>query len=515
MSYGRPRYIHPAVFGIEQEIPLQFCRDEHGKIAPWRQLCNGRTPFLTGQLVDQHLGDFIRSYVKNQYKNKYLVGPAASGFFVPDGRVYADQSRNFEICTTECSDPFELAQHVNNLRSALHNEIVHQGNRIRAFNDTGQKGDNTTSFHENYYSEISGDRIDLTTFLNTLIPFMVTRSVMTGTGGPDSAGYMCLSPRMSHMELDISSSSTQSRGFFLLRDEAHAVDGIRVQAMSSDQIVSPLNIALQIGATAIAIRLAEHKLLPPTYPNWFERYENLNRQDLDGINDNFSRAVEYQRCVYQVAAQYAHDAKGQGLPSIFVSHRSVDQLLELWDERLTLLEQYLRNEHDLDTVAQYCEWAAKYALIRRAREKKNIPMGMQLTSSESWACAELNAFEPAREGFVGIQSRFTQANIPYEGDYTVPRASARAEYITHELAAEARKHDLVRKANWPHCEIARDNSPVFIYLMKEPFCGSREEVDYELTDFFGSYSRGSRRRISGIDLRYWQKQDPQPLSITG
>src|SRR5690606_14254825 len=95
-----------------------------------------------------------------------------------------------------------------------------------------------------------------------LVPFFVTRQILTGAGAvrttANGSSY-CFSTRAEHLWESMSSATTRSRPIINSRDEPHADAELyrRLHVIAGDSSVAETTTLLKIGMTALVLDLVE------------------------------------------------------------------------------------------------------------------------------------------------------------------------------------------------------------------------------------------------------------------
>ncbi len=443
----------PAIIGLEQEIPI------------YRAITDSSSPGESTTSVIQlrgiELQIYLYSFVSSQYpeaavwKSEHGFA-SAKGYAVLDGRVYRDQDL-VELATAECMNPFELAARISAMREKLREYIVSSNGDYVAYCDSGEDI-HGFSFHENYLAQSVRGLLS-----SGPANFLVSRAVLTGTGGPVfHENTFCLSPRLSYTQSD-----NHAGGFGQPKNE-------RLHLVTSDQIYSPTTIALQAGMTAFAVRLTELGLLPEAPVHFFLSIEEFNAHVPGKEDALFVAAVEYQRQVFLAARQYADTCVDNGLFPLFGEHAATEHLLALWDDRLTLLEQYCL-DWDVEKLANDCEWAAKAVYISSMREQCGKPGwddSGHVTDEEITACKELTNFAPSTNEAIAFQETFGDWEKSLTEEFSVPRAAFRA-YV---LSTTRTSRDTARvRMNWESISVkAPDHRDASFFTLPTPFHGANE-----------------------------------------
>jgi proteasome accessory factor A len=193
-----------------------------------------------------------------------LPDAAACGLFLSNGsRLYLDAGNHPELSTPECPDPWEVVRYTLAGENILSSLLV----KLREADDCNNAAlfkcnvdysgaGSTWGCHESYLHRISPDQIAA-----EIIPHLVSRVVFSGAGGfaPLSSGLeFTLSPRVDHLEHEISGSSTESRGIFHTKNESLCRRGYhRLHILCGESLCSQLAQFLKIGTTAIVVALIE------------------------------------------------------------------------------------------------------------------------------------------------------------------------------------------------------------------------------------------------------------------
>ncbi|NLG21630.1 MAG: Pup--protein ligase, partial [Actinomycetales bacterium] len=156
----------------------------------------------------------------------------SSNVFLRNGaRLYLDVGSHPEYATAECDDLLDLVAHDKAGETILHDlaldaeaRMADEGIEARVYvlkNNVDSRG-NSYGCHENY---LIGRRGELSRITDTLIPFLITRQVISGAGRLNvSAGQATyqISQRADHIWDGLSSATTRSRPIINTRDEPHA-----------------------------------------------------------------------------------------------------------------------------------------------------------------------------------------------------------------------------------------------------------------------------------------------------
>ncbi|WP_395169459.1 depupylase/deamidase Dop [Corynebacterium kroppenstedtii] len=222
--------------------------------------------------------------------------------------------------------------------------------------------------HENYLYRRD---TDMTAIEQGLIPFFVTRQIMTGAGRvglgqhSENAGFQ-ISQRADYIETTVSLETTLNRGIINTRDEPHAKadEWRRLHVIIGDANLSEYAQFLKLGTTALVldaieagIDFSDLELESPV--------DDLHRVSRDLTCTAVLRgadrktqwtAIDIQRIYHDRVVDAAH----HGL----ISLSDVDKkVLTVWEDILTDLSS------DPHITADRLDWTAKYALLDGFRQR--------------------------------------------------------------------------------------------------------------------------------------------------
>lgn len=204
-------------------------------------------------------------------RRPYLYGPTRDDVYLDTGaRLYIDCGRHPEWSTPECTSPEEVVRYVRagegTLARAAH-ELESSDPRVakallfKSNVDYVNFGA-TWGSHESYLYERPGQQ----ELARELIPHFASRLIYTGAGGlnPHAPGIeFTLSPRVAHLQLEVSAASTERRGIYHTRNEPLARRGYnRLHVLCGESLCSQRADYLRLGATALIVRLHDAGLKP-------------------------------------------------------------------------------------------------------------------------------------------------------------------------------------------------------------------------------------------------------------
>jgi proteasome accessory factor A len=221
-----------------------------------------------GECMDRGLlVDLLMQVARKHFP--HLPDARTSGMFLTNGsRLYIDQGCHPELCTPECTNPWDAVRYIK-AGEQIMNEIVSRmnseagaGSEIFCFLcNVDYIRQVTWGCHESFLN--CCDPLELP---RQIIPYLVSRTIYTGAGGfnPFSAGIQfTLSPRSAHIDQVISSGSTNSRPLFHTKDEPLSASGYhRLHIICGESLCSEWAEWLKVGATALVVAMIEAGLKP-------------------------------------------------------------------------------------------------------------------------------------------------------------------------------------------------------------------------------------------------------------
>jgi proteasome accessory factor A len=404
----------------------------------------------------------------------------SSNVFLRNGaRLYLDVGSHPEYATPECDSIAELVSHDKAGERILEGLLIDAEKRL---NDEGISGDiylfknntdsagNSYGCHENFLVARHGE---FSKMADVLIPFLVTRQLICGAGKvlqtPRGAVY-CLSQRAEHIWEGVSSATTRSRPIINTRDEPHA-DAERYRRLHvivGDSNMNENTTLLKVGSADLVLRMMEQgtSFKDLTLENPIRAIREISH-DLTGTrlvklaSGRMASAGEIQREYYEKARAFVEVAGSDPI---------TDRVLDLWGRTLEAV-----NTGDLSLIDRDIDWATKYQLVERYRNKFDLPL-----SSPRIAQLDLTYHDIRRDRglFYLLQGRgavnrvvsdlavFRAKNVPPQST----RAKLRGEFI--KRAQEARRDFTV---DWVHLKL--NDQAQRTVLCKDPFRSVDERVD--------------------------------------
>ena len=289
------------------------------------------------------------------------------------GRLYQDTGCHPEYATPECDNAFDLTLFdkagewiLEELQLGAEQRLRENGIECDLFlfkNNTDSVG-NTYGCHENYLVERT---INFHRLADQLIPFLVARQVLTGTGKvlrTRLGNHYHISQRAQHVYQEISGATTSSRGIINTRDEPHADEEKyrRLHVIVGDSNLAEVATYLKVGTTAAVLAMLEDgvaledlALEDPVRALKEISHDPTCRRKVRLKRGKEYSAVELQRAyLEQVAAYYASReptpevtdllARWNGiLDKLATDPRACARELD-WVIKLELLEAYMRRK---------------------------------------------------------------------------------------------------------------------------------------------------------------------------
>ncbi len=191
-----------------------------------------------------------------------LPGPA--GLFNGYGRVYVDIGNHLEFAAIECDSPTVLTQVVEAqyaLAKKAARELAESGTHLMLVNNNHdellRQGIAVWGTHENYLIDVPANDI-----APLAIPFLATRTYAGAGGVVFPTGELVAATRPLAIARETGGSTTHNRALFSTCREEHHMgpnpDRFRLHLIVGDGHRSHFNLALQLGATALALKAIQH-----------------------------------------------------------------------------------------------------------------------------------------------------------------------------------------------------------------------------------------------------------------
>jgi proteasome accessory factor A len=310
---------------------------------------------------------------------------------------------------------------------------------------------------------------------DALIPFLVTRQIMTGAGKvlqtPRGAVY-CLSQRAEHIWEGVSSATTRSRPIINTRDEPHADAELyrRLHVIVGDSSMSETTALLKVGSTDLVLRLLESGL-----PMRDLTLENPIRAIREISHDTTGRRVVTlangrELSALDIQTEYLERVRDLADRRGWSAEPIHSRVLDLWERSLKAVET-----GDLGLVERELDWVIKLKLLERYQARHNFEL-----ADPRAALIDLSYHDITRRRGLyyllerhGAVDRVIHDPMIYEAKSVPPqttRAKLRGDFVRQ---AQDKHRDFT--VDWVHLKL-NDQSQRTI-LLKDPFQSADERVD--------------------------------------
>ncbi|WP_062078648.1 Pup--protein ligase [Demequina globuliformis] len=340
---------HRRIFGLETEFGLHLDAPQGRAITP-----------------EEVAGHLFRSVVE--------WGRSSNVFLPNASRLYIDVGAHPEYATAECDSLTDLIASDKAGERIVH-DLIADGERrladagidgtIHLYKNNTDSAGNSYGCHENY---LVRRRADFRAFASALLPFLITRQIVTGAGcitrTPDGA-HFSFSPRADHMWEGLSSATTRSRPMINTRDEPHANAELyrRMHVIVGDSTMAEPTTLLKVGATDLMLRLMEaHVRLPDvTLANEMQAiravaHDMSGRATVELADGRRLTAVDIQQTYLDVVRA--------NVGGVIEATDEVARILDLWDRGIRAVR-----EQNFALVETELDWAIKHRLVTRYRDK--------------------------------------------------------------------------------------------------------------------------------------------------
>jgi len=287
------------------------------------------------------------------------------GLFLANGaRFYIDCGLHPEMTTPECANPWDVVRYVlagERILARLAADLMvsdPEVSQILVFKcNVDYNGLTTWGCHESYLH-----RADPAALPRQIIPHLVSRIIFTGAGGfhigPEHVEFT-LSPRVWHLQAEVSPNSTHSRGVFHTKDESLSSEGYhRLHLLCGESLCSHAAMWLRTATTALVVALGEAGISPGPDVLLQSPLEAMQAFAADPeckasartISGRLISALEIQR--YYLAAAEAHMSE-PFMPAW------APEACRRWRE---ILDRIGQGPHALTTIL---DWATKRELFAR------------------------------------------------------------------------------------------------------------------------------------------------------
>jgi proteasome accessory factor A len=416
-------------------------------------------------------------------------GRSSNVFLVNGSRLYLDVGSHPEYATAECTDLIDLVAHdkageliVQDLADDAENRLAEEGFDATVYvlkNNVDSRG-NSYGSHENYLIART-PRLERIT--DTLVPFLVTRQLVSGAGRlhvvGERATYL-VSQRADHMWEGLSSATTRSRPIINTRDEPHADPERyrRLHVIVGDSTMSQTTTLMRLGTTDLVLRMLEAGTVVPdlALANPVQAIRDVSRDQTGRrpvplASGGTITALGMQRTLLELAARHA-DAVG------IAGVTPYREVLELWERTLHAIE----TDH-LSLVDTEIEWVMKKKLLDSYAARHGLAPHDERLQQLDLAWHDVH---PTR-GLMPILQRSGAARTLVD-DARVARAMHEPPQTRARLRGDfvraAQDHRRDFTVDWVHLKL--NDSAQRTIVCKDPFAS----VDQRVEELIGHIRRG-------------------------
>ncbi|WP_127129236.1 Pup--protein ligase [Georgenia sp. SYP-B2076] len=416
---------------------------------------------------------------------KVVAWGRSSNVFLRNGaRLYLDVGSHPEYATAECDDFHQLVVNdragerildrmVEDANALLADEGV--AGTIHLFKNNVDSAGNSFGCHENY---LVRRRRDFQAMGQALIPFFITRQILTGAGHlrPRAGGgaSYAFSQRADQTWDAMSSATTRSRPIINTRDEPHGDADLyrRMHVIVGDSSVAETTTMLKVGMTDLLLGMLEDgvKLRDLALAEPMRAIREISHDTTATVPVELSTgrrmsALDIQEEFLARVTGYL-DAGGFTAELTEVQRR----VLELWERGLLALRTADRTLVDTEL-----DWAIKATLIERYRSKHNLGLDDPRVARLSLAYHDISparglATTLARRGLMARITTDEEVAAAVDTPPATTRAKLRGEFVA---TAQDRRRDIT--VDWVHLKI--NDAAQRTVVLKDPFAPVDARVD--------------------------------------
>ena len=308
-------------------------------------------------------------------------------------------------------------------------------------------------------------RADFKAFASELLPFLVTRQIVTGAGcitrTPQGA-HFSFSPRADHMWEGMSSATTRSRPMINTRDEPHANAELyrRMHVIVGDSTMAEPTTLLKMGSTDLILRIMEARIEMPGLA--LAREMQAIRDVAHDLTGEATVELADGRHLTAVEIQQAYlDLVVSHLGGIIAPNDEVSAIVDLWQRGIDAVRT-----QDFSLVETELDWAIKHKIVTRYKERLDcalddprlarLELAFHDVSPEHGLFYRLQAQGLVRRVVTDEQIEAAKTTAP-----SSTRAHLRGQFVT---AAQAAGRDYT--VDWVHLKVTGEESRTV--LLKGP-----------------------------------------------
>ncbi|MCS6710677.1 Pup--protein ligase [Brachybacterium sp. EF45031] len=404
------------------------------------------------------------------------MGRSSNVFLDNGSRLYLDVGSHPEVATAECDDWWDLVAQ-DKAGEATLAELVGTADaafaerdedvQLHLFKNNVDSAGNSFGSHENYLVDRRGE---FTRLPQHLVPFLVTRQIVTGAGGvvreEDGTARYVFSRRSDHMWEAVSSATTRTRPIINTRDEPHgdASRFRRLHVISGDSTMSEVSTWLRFATTDLVLRLIESgRSLPDLSLADDITAIRVVARDLRGseqlplADGGTASALDLQQRYLDAVTSVGEDGDRE--------------VLETWQRALDALRS-----GDLSWAERTLDWAIKQKLLMGTAERRGLTdLGDPMLERLDLAYHDI---APGRGLFPRLQQRGLAPSVlpaeRLERARHVAPATTRA-HLRGQVVTAARAGGVDVAVDWTTMRLGRPGElPV---TLMDPFTTQSDEVD--------------------------------------
>ncbi|GAA1484992.1 Pup--protein ligase [Brachybacterium fresconis] len=405
------------------------------------------------------------------------MGRSSNVFLRNAARLYLDVGSHPEYATAECDDWWELVAQDRagerifaDLAAQADQRLAAEGQdaRIHLLKNNVDSAGNAFGSHENYLVDRRGEFTRLPRYL---LPFLVTRQIITGAGGvvrDDAApeGRFVFSRRSDHMWEAVSSATTRTRPIINTRDEPHGdpTRFRRLHIIVGDSTMSEVSTHLRFATTDLVLRVIESgRALPELALHDDIATIRAVARDLTGqqaiptANGSATTAVEVQQRWLDLAADVAEGDAEQ-------------EVLQTWQQGIDAVRT-----GDRSWAATHLDWAIKEKLFDQVTARRGVTLADPEIERLDLAYHDI---DPSGSVFQVLRRRGLAPSVLQERQVENAREHAPTTTRAHlrgQVVTAAQQYGVDHVADWTTLRLTRPGAmPVQVL---DPFATSLPEVD--------------------------------------
>ena len=429
------------------------------------------------------------------------MGRSSNVFLRNAARLYLDVGSHPEYATAECDDWWELVAQ-DRAGERIFSDLTVQANdalaadgqdaRIHLLKNNVDSVGNAFGSHENYLVDRRGEFTRLPQFL---LPFLVTRQIITGAGGvvrpattdgahpddQDAQARFVFSRRSDHMWEAVSSATTRTRPIINTRDEPHGdpTRFRRLHVIVGDSTMSEVSTYLRFATTDLVLRAIESgRALPELALHDDIAAIRAVARDLGGTapiptaKGGTTTAIEVQQRWLDHVTDFAEESE--------------QEILEMWQKGIDAVRT-----GDRSWAAENLDWAIKERLFGQVTERRGIDLADPAIERLDLAYHDI---DPSHGVFHALQRRGLAPRRLPEERIEAARATAPTTTRAHlrgQVVTAAQEHGVDHVVDWTTLRLTRPGAtPVQVM---DPFATELPAVDALLAEIRGA--GGGQERV--------------------